>query len=346
VRRRRLTADASQKTTKEHLKRHFMPRVGARVSQRLTHTVVDRGISRVFHCVSDRLRELSVARRREFAAAAAAAMSSAAHARDATDAADADPPTSSSTHTRVVHRVFKFPASDDDEIVRDAYREPPGVARKLKGFAFFESMGSPKYHVAPMVDQSELAFRELCRRHGATLGYTPMIHARLFMESAKYRREIFSTTAGDRPLLAQFCANDPDVLIEAAKMIAPYCDGVDINFGCPQRIAKRGNYGAYLMDDWPTVEALIKRLDEELPVPVTAKIRVFDDLETTLKYAKMVEAAGAQLVAVHGRTREQKRCSEYRANWYVNARAFFSAKTASDEATNHVPVTIKHKNTP
>ena len=70
-----------------------------------------------------------------------------------------------------------------------------------------------------------------------------------------------------------------------------------------------------------TVEALIRKLDEELPVPVTAKIRVYDDLETTLKYAKMVEAAGAQIVAVHGRTREQKRCAEIRANWCVSASA-------------------------
>ena len=74
---------------------------------------------------------------------------------------------------------------------------------------------------------------------------------------------------------------------------------------------EKGNYGAFLMDDWKTVEALIRKLDEELPVPVTAKIRVYDDLETTLKYAKMVEAAGAQIVAVHGRTREQKRCAEF-----------------------------------
>ena len=65
---------------------------------------------------------------------------------------------------------------------------------------------------------------------------------------------------------------------------------------------------------------LVKQLvmeREPLPVPVTEKIRVYDDLETTLKYAKMVEAAGAQIVAVHGRTREQKRCAEVRANWYA-----------------------------
>ena len=223
---------------------------------------------------------------------------------------------------------------------------------KRGGFAFFESMGSPRYHVAPMVDQSELAFRELCRRYGATLGYTPMIHARLFVESPKYRREVFSTSSSDRPLLAQFCANDPDVLLEAATMIAPYCDGVDINFGCPQRIAKRGNYGAYLMDDWKTVEALIRKLDEELPVPVTAKIRVYDDLETTLKYAKMVEAAGAQIVAVHGRTREQKRCAEIRANWCVSASAnapFLSlahGSCALSLHTDEVPMKMKPKNTP
>jgi len=214
-------------------------------------------------------------------------------------------------------REFRFRAVNDDaeEPPHEARRAPPGATAKARGFAFFEALGNPRYHVAPMVDQSELAFRELCKRYGATLGYTPMIHARLFVESPKYRREIFSTSTRDRPLLAQFCANDPEILLRAATMIAPYCDGVDINFGCPQRIAKRGNYGAFLMDDWKTVEALIRKLDEELPVPVTAKIRVYDDLETTLKYAKMVEAAGAQIVAVHGRTREQKRCAEIRANW-------------------------------
>ena len=192
---------------------------------------------------------------------------------------------------------------------------PATPANKLRGFDFFRSMGSPKFHVAPMVDQSELAFRELCRGYGATCAYTPMIHARLFVEDVKYRNEVFTTCEGDRPLLVQFCANDPEMLLQAAKIVAPHCDGVDINFGCPQRIAKRGRYGAFLMDDWATIDALIRKLDEELEVPVTAKIRVYDDLETTLKYAEMVEAAGAQLVAVHGRTREQKRCSDVRANW-------------------------------
>ena len=60
----------------------------------------------------------------------------------------------------------------------------------------------------------------------------------------------------DRPLIAQFCANDPEVLLTAAKQIEHRVDAVDINLGCPQDIARRGGYGAYLMDDWKLIYSL------------------------------------------------------------------------------------------
>jgi hypothetical protein len=58
--------------------------------------------------------------------------------------------------------------------------------------------------------------------------------------SSAGKRTSASPCLQDRPLLVQFCANDPEKLLEAAKIVAPFCDGVDINFGCPQRIAKKG----------------------------------------------------------------------------------------------------------
>jgi tRNA-dihydrouridine synthase 1 len=194
---------------------------------------------------------------------------------------------------------------------------------------WFNALGAPKHWVAPMVDQSELAFRLLCRRHGADASYTPMLHARLFLETPSYREEHFTTAPGDRPVLAQFCANDPDVLLAAARLVAPHVDGVDLNLGCPQRIAKRGRYGAFLMDDLPLVERLVRALADNLDVPVTVKIRRFDTVAETVAYAALVERAGASLVAVHGRTRAQKQSKACLADW---------AAIAAVKAALRVPV--------
>ncbi|KAL3688198.1 hypothetical protein R1sor_014507 [Riccia sorocarpa] len=175
-------------------------------------------------------------------------------------------------------------------------------------------LGAPRLHVAPMVDQSELPFRMMCRKYGATAAYTPMLHSRLFVQDHKYRKE-FSTCPEDRPLFVQFCANNPDTLLEAGRLVEGVCDYVDLNLGCPQRIAKRGNYGAFLMDNLPLVEALVKKLSSNLKTPVSCKIRLFPDIKDTLAYARMLEEAGCSLLAVHGRTRDQKNGKLIRADW-------------------------------
>lgn len=52
-----------------------------------------------------------------------------------------------------------------------------------------------------------------------------------------------------------------------------------------------------------------------LTVPLTAKIRIFPELERTLAYARMLEASGVWVLGVHGRTREQKDAGKIRADW-------------------------------
>ncbi|KAG0381103.1 tRNA-dihydrouridine(16/17) synthase [NAD(P)(+)]-like protein [Mortierella sp. AD032] len=193
-------------------------------------------------------------------------------------------------------------------------RQDHSFPPKLTTFDLYKSLGSPKYVVAPMVDQSELAWRILSRRYNADLCYTPMFNAKLFAKEEKYRDEHWTGLKdglggggpNDRPLIVQFCANDPEYLLQAALMVAPYCDAVDINLGCPQHIARRGHYGSFLMEDWPLISSLISTLHKHLPIPVTAKIRVFPEAEKTVAYAKMVVDAGAQILVVHGRLREMK----------------------------------------
>ena len=206
---------------------------------------------------------------------------------------------------------------------------PEAVPHAQAAWEWFEGMGAPKYWVAPMVDQSELPFRLLCLRNGASGGYTPMLHARIFLEKPHYRAEHFQTCREDGPVLAQFCGNDPETVLKAARLVESQVDGIDLNLGCPQRIARKGNYGAFLMDDLPLVESIVSTLASNLTIPVTVKIRRFEDVNDTVEYAAMLERAGASLVAVHGRTREQK--------WAERVRADLSHITAVKSALR-VPV--------
>ncbi|KAF3347663.1 hypothetical protein VdG2_04385 [Verticillium dahliae VDG2] len=225
----------------------------------------------------------------------------------------------------------------------NAVEPGPGKA-VLRGRAFYESIGSPKYVVAPMVAQSEFAWRMLTRsflppsEQSSILAYTPMFHARLFKETESYREQNFqpvrpgvsaaseATTPTptpwldgnptiDRPLFVQFCANDPEALLGAAQRAAPYCDAVDINFGCPQGIARKGHYGAFLQEDQDLVFRLVNTLHRHLSIPVTAKIRILDTREATLAYALNVLRAGASILTVHGRRREQKGHLTGLADW-------------------------------
>jgi len=173
-----------------------------------------------------------------------------------------------------------------------------------------------------------------------------MLHAKLFAESEKYREEHFKplkpvkvekkskaqaqedtrgdterkpwldgNPTNDRPLFVQFCANDPDYLLSAAKLVQPYCDAVDLNLGCPQGIARKGHYGAFLQEDWDLIYRLINTLYKNLDIPVTAKFRIQETKEKTLDYAKMLLNAGASVLTVHGRRREQKGHLTGLADW-------------------------------
>lgn len=184
-------------------------------------------------------------------------------------------------------------------------------------YSFFNSIGSPKFIVAPMVDQSELPYRMLTRKYKAQLCYTPMFHSRFFAEDEKYRKEFFKPHPEDRPLAVQFCANDPEVLLRAARYVENDCDAVDINFGCPQGIARKGNYGSFLLEKTELIKSLVSILAKNLKVPVICKMRCLPTEEATLNLAKEIEKAGCSMLVVHGRTRQHNKMDMKAANWYM-----------------------------
>ncbi|KAG6905648.1 hypothetical protein DXG01_001448 [Tephrocybe rancida] len=128
----------------------------------------------------------------------------------------------------------------------------------------------------------------------------------------------------DRPLIVQFCANSPKQLLAAAKLVEARCDAIDIDLGCPQEIARRGRYGAFLMDDWELVYNMI-----------TVKFRVFKDIERRVAYAQMLEDAWDQILICHSCTCEQRGQNSALAS-YEHIRAIKAAVSVSVFANGNI----------
>lgn len=124
--------------------------------------------------------------------------------------------------------------------------------------------------------------------------------------------------AEDRPLIAQFAGHDKDVLLAAMKIVEKDVDGVDVNCGCPQNIAKRGRYGAYLMEEegGDRIVEIVRHLSANLNVPVSVKLRILPSgVEDSLVLYKRLVDAGASMLTIHGRTRNQKQLLTGESDW-------------------------------
>ncbi|XP_031652872.1 B-cell receptor-associated protein 29 isoform X3 [Oncorhynchus kisutch] len=162
---------------------------------------------------------------------------------------------------------------------------------------------------APMVRYSKLAFRSLVRKFDCDICFTPMIVAPDFMRSVKARDSEFTTNEADRPLIVQFAASDAQTLADAACVVAPFSDGVDLNCGCPQRWAMSDGYGACLINKPELVKDMVRHVRNQVDNPnytASIKIRIHKDLRRTVDLCQKAEAAGVSWITVHGRTAEER----------------------------------------
>lgn len=137
----------------------------------------------------------------------------------------------------------------------------------------------------------------------------------MMVTNKSYKEINFWTCPEDQPLFAQFCGNDPNIVLEAAKMVEDECTAVDLNLGCPQGIARKGHYGSFLLRETDLICNIINALHWGLKVPVTVKIRILDTEEETLNLVRRLQEAGAYLITVHGRTKEQNKELVGSCNW-------------------------------
>ncbi|WFD05208.1 tRNA-dihydrouridine(16/17) synthase [NAD(P)(+)] [Malassezia vespertilionis] len=173
-----------------------------------------------------------------------------------------------------------------------------------------------RYVAAPMVNQSDLAFRLTAVHYGATATWTQMYHTQELEQRDVYETLVHAleqgrcadaahdAVTGERtPQIVQLAGDDPQQLADAAKKVAAYADGIDLNLGCPQRRAKDGHYGAYLLArrEWPLVEQLTSALAHATPLVVSTKIRLCDYAPDTVALALRLAHAGSSFITLHGR---------------------------------------------
>ena len=160
--------------------------------------------------------------------------------------------------------------------------------------------------VAPMAGITDRPFRRLARRFGAALAVSEMVSSRPELrESRKTRlRADHSGEAG--PISVQIAGADPAMLADAARHnVGLGAQIIDINMGCPAKKVCNVNAGSALLEDEALVARILEAVVRAVEVPVTLKIRTGPSPErrNAVRIARLAEAAGIQMLAVHGRTR-------------------------------------------
>ena len=171
--------------------------------------------------------------------------------------------------------------------------------------------------LAPMAGVTDLAFRQVCREHGAALTVTEMVSAKALHFKDKKTPRLLRLGAGEHPAAAQIFGSEPETMAEGAALAREIsgCDIIDINMGCPApKIVGNGD-GSALMKDMKRAEAVIRAVRAAVDCPVTVKFRKGWDESSVncVEFARMCEAVGADLITLHGRTRSQR--YEGTADW-------------------------------
>ena len=164
---------------------------------------------------------------------------------------------------------------------------------------------------APMAGVTDRPFRQLCRQLGAGYAVSEMVTSRkdLWNTLKTSRRANHDGEAG--PVAVQIAGTDAAMMAEAAAYnIDRGAQIIDINMGCPAKKVCNKWAGSALMQDEPLalqiVEAVVAACAPH-NVPVTLKMRTgwSQSHKNAVTIARAAEAAGVQMLTVHGRTREQ-----------------------------------------
>jgi len=180
---------------------------------------------------------------------------------------------------------------------------------------------SPNLVLAPMAGVTDSSFRRLIKELGGVgLIVTEFISVEGITRGNMRTHRMMKFLPEERPLSIQIFGYDDARMVAAAEIIEETgADIVDINCGCPAKKVVNGGGGSSLLRDLPQLEKILRGIRKAVSIPVTMKIRTgWDDSSiNAVEVARLIEDCGGNMVAIHGRTRQQGYSGL--ANWDVIA---------------------------
>ncbi|MCY6485725.1 tRNA dihydrouridine synthase DusB [Clostridium aestuarii] len=173
--------------------------------------------------------------------------------------------------------------------------------------------------LAPMAGVTDIAYRGLCKEMGCGLVYTEMISAKGLYYNNENTKTLLRLSKQEKPVAVQLFGCEPYIMAKACEQFNEKDDIclIDINMGCPaSKIVKNGE-GSALMKNPEIASEIVKEMKKVSEKPITVKFRKgFDEKNiNAVEYAKIMEQAGADAVAIHGRTRSQM--YQGKADWDI-----------------------------
>lgn len=161
--------------------------------------------------------------------------------------------------------------------------------------------------LAPLAGFSDFAMRKICSDYGAGLAFTEMVSCKGILYDNENTKILLKKTDGEKISCAQIFGNDPDIMLEAIKR-PPLCDFdvIDINFGCPMPKIYQNGEGSALLKNPSLAEKIVAGCKKS-GKPITCKMRIglTENSINGLEFATALENGGADMITVHGRTREK-----------------------------------------
>ena len=163
--------------------------------------------------------------------------------------------------------------------------------------------------LAPMEDVTDIGFRLLCRRLGASMVYSEFVAADALVRMVSRSLDKLTVCPEERPVAIQIYGRDPIAVRDAAQIVVERArpDVLDLNFGCPvKRVAGKGA-GAGMLQNVPLMLDITRAVVEAVNVPVTVKTRLgWDESHKIITdLAEPLQDCGIQALTIHGRTRAQ-----------------------------------------